>query len=498
MSAQTTLLANFLQVGSIRSTSASSILKKNIGDATISLVAWVLVGYALSDGKDQLRIVGGSYFGLVQGENSILPVLVLTICLRGGLSDALVALGCRKWGAKDSFKVSGEPFEATDDRDVGTALLECLFRWSFAATCTTIVSDAFLTSAVFYPLLAHAAWADEGWASPFLTSEGESAAWLNCGVVDFAGSGVVHMLGGGIGLVLSMVVDNRSDRFIDANPQLVERNKSATLDRRLFKVSHNLLSRGRYGFNCGSTLQISTEETRNAAGRAALNTTIGAGENEHDKHELCYQRAGWAVGCVSSMGFEIMYHWWSPEYRRREFINDPLDYMPQARNTLAGELSSQDPRRRRTTGSTDDAKDPEDEHNSGKFRWRLSTHKSIHGAACNGVLVGLVGVTAGCATMHPWHAIWVSIVSALVYHVSYRGIICCNIDDAINAAAVHLVGGLWGVVAAGLTVDNAARVDLGFPGQEDGCTPENQAWVNVLMAVIIFGYVSNNRTLYLG
>ncbi|CAN0011685.1 unnamed protein product, partial [Ectocarpus fasciculatus] len=52
----------------------------------------VLVGYALSDGKDQLRIVGGSYFGLVQGE----------------------------------------PFEATDDRDVGTALLECLFRWSFA------------------------------------------------------------------------------------------------------------------------------------------------------------------------------------------------------------------------------------------------------------------------------------------------------------------------------------------------------------------------------
>lgn len=107
MSTQTNLLAIFLQVGSIRSTSASSILKKNIGDATLSLIAWVLVGYALSDGKDQLRIVGGSYFGLVQGENKIIPVFVLTICLRGGRSDALVASGCRKRGAKDSFKVNG-------------------------------------------------------------------------------------------------------------------------------------------------------------------------------------------------------------------------------------------------------------------------------------------------------------------------------------------------------------------------------------------------------
>lgn len=54
------------------------------------------------------------------------------------------------------------------------------------------------------------------------------------------------------------------------------------------------------------------------------------------------------------------------------------------------------------------------------------------------------------------------------------------------------VGGWWGVVAAGFTVDNAARVDLGFPSEEDGCTPENQALVNLLMAIIILGYVSKN------
>lgn len=51
--------------------------------------------------------------------------------------------------------------------------------------------------------------------------------------------GVVHMLGGGIGFVMSIMVENRSDRFIDANPELVEKNKSASLERRLFKVGKN-------------------------------------------------------------------------------------------------------------------------------------------------------------------------------------------------------------------------------------------------------------------
>lgn len=52
----------------------------------------------------------------------------------------------------------------------------------------------------------------------------------------------------------------------------------------------------------------------------------------HNVHLLLvYSTAGVcaAVGCVSSMGFEIMYHWWSPVYRRGEFISDPLDYIPQ-------------------------------------------------------------------------------------------------------------------------------------------------------------------------
>lgn len=56
------------------------------------------------------------------------------------------------------------------------------------------------------------------------------------------------------------------------------------------------------------------------------------------------------------------------------------------------------------------------------------------------------------------------------------------------------VGGLWGVVAAGFTVDDAARVDLDFPSEEDGCTPDKQASVNLMMAFVILVYVSKSLT----
>lgn len=57
----------WLQVGSIRTTTSSSILKKNLGDASVSLCAWILVGYALANGEDEGRVAGGTYFAFWQG-----------------------------------------------------------------------------------------------------------------------------------------------------------------------------------------------------------------------------------------------------------------------------------------------------------------------------------------------------------------------------------------------------------------------------------------------
>ena len=56
-----------MQVGSIRTTTSSSILKKNLGDASVSLCAWILVGYALANGEDAGRVAGGTYFAFWQG-----------------------------------------------------------------------------------------------------------------------------------------------------------------------------------------------------------------------------------------------------------------------------------------------------------------------------------------------------------------------------------------------------------------------------------------------
>ena len=86
-------------------------------------------------------------------------------------------------------------------------------------------------------------------------------------------------------------------------------------------------------------------------------------------------------------------------------------------------------------------------------------------------------------------AIGVSFVSALLYHVSHRGFMCCMVDDAVAAGAVHLVCGAWGLVAAGFTGVEAARLDAGYP-PEDVCGRGSQTLVNLLMAVVILIYVS--------
>ena len=49
----------------------------------------------------------------------------------------------------------------------------------------------------------------------------------------------------------------------------------------------------------------------------------------------------------------------------------------------------------------------------------LATKKLDHiwdlGALCNGILAGLVSITAGCATVLPWHAMLIGIIGGLVY-----------------------------------------------------------------------------------
>ena len=63
------------------------------------------------------------------------------------------------------------------------------------------------------------AWGADGYMSPWLGSDDEDDYFMGCGVLDFAGSGVVHMTGGCAALVAAVVIAPRKS-FKDGNVQV--------------------------------------------------------------------------------------------------------------------------------------------------------------------------------------------------------------------------------------------------------------------------------------
>ena len=70
--------------------------------------------------------------------------------------------------------------------------------------------------------------------------------------------------------------------------------------------------------------------------------------------------------------------------------------------------------------------------------------------AMNGVLCGLVSITAGCGVVEPFAAVIIGMVSGVIYLLGSRGLVRFRIDDAVDAIPVHFMSGIWGIVAVGL------------------------------------------------
>ena len=86
--------------------------------------------------------------------------------------------------------------------------------------------------------------------------------------------------------------------------------------------------------------------------------------------------------------------------------------------------------------------------------------RSLHGL--NGILAGLVGITAGADTMGFESAVFVGAAagSLVVFAVSlFDGI---RIDDPVGAISVHLVCGVWGTLAVGLVGEQAGLRQFGI------------------------------------
>src|SRR5213078_3172672 len=69
---------------------------------------------------------------------------------------------------------------------------------------------------------------------------------------------------------------------------------------------------------------------------------------------------------------------------------------------------------------------------------------------CNGMLAGLVAITAPCAFVTPWAAFLIGLISGVLVVWSVFFFEKMGIDDPVGAISVHGVNGLWGILALGL------------------------------------------------
>ncbi|NCN04496.1 MAG: ammonium transporter [Spirochaetales bacterium] len=199
-----------LESGLTRSKNSINVAIKNLTDLGVSLIAFWLFGFALMFGPTVNGLIGWKLFALRSGGNL--------------------------WLAAFFF-----------------------FQAMFCSTAATIVSGAvaermryssyivatILLSALVYPVFGHWAWGG------FLT--GETSGWLGSrGFIDFAGSTVVHSVGGWISLAALVIIGPRLGRFPKDGPARSIPGSNIPMA----VVGVIILWFGWFGFNGGSTLAM--------------------------------------------------------------------------------------------------------------------------------------------------------------------------------------------------------------------------------------------------
>eukprot|EP00929_Paragymnodinium_shiwhaense_P118182 TRINITY_DN8_c0_g1_i1.p1 TRINITY_DN8_c0_g1~~TRINITY_DN8_c0_g1_i1.p1 ORF type:complete len:386 (+),score=75.94 TRINITY_DN8_c0_g1_i1:769-1926(+) len=262
--------------------------------------------------------------------------------------------------------------EPGDDK---TLFRNWFFQGAFCATGGTIVSGAMaertqlkgfaiytvIMTSIIYPFVIYWGWSGSGFLS---YGDGESVA--GPALIDFAGSGLVHMTGGIGALCGAIFVGPRKGRFEEG----VDQDEFVGHHVPFCVLGTLALWFGWYGFNPGSTLSMHDTGAAYTAGVVAVNTTLSP--------------------CVAGL---------------LVFALRALVFPPKLLDV---------------------------------------------GGFCNGILAGLVSITAGCAVMKTWETIFIGVVGGLVYQGTSMLMQKLKIDDVVDAVAVHGACGIWGVLACGL------------------------------------------------
>jgi len=263
----------------------------------------------------------------------------------------------------------------------GVAILaHWIFQFAFADTASTITSGAMIgrtsfrgdiiysigVTAFIYPIIGHWAWGPDGFLA-MMGSAGMFLPSLGQPFRDFAGSSVVHTIGGMVSLAGAIVLGPRIGRVFLRDSR-EKGGLPAAHSLPLATIGAFLLWFGWYGFNPGSTLSAMDFE---GIGRIAANTTIAA-----------------CTGSLAAM-LAALY--------------------------------------------------------IGPFKGKFDT-----GFALNGMLAGLVAITAPCYWVSPFGALILGAVAGLVVFGGVYLLEYLRIDDPVGAVSVHGFAGIWGTLSLGL------------------------------------------------
>ncbi|KAB1210695.1 Ammonium transporter 1 member 3 [Morella rubra] len=237
-----------------------NIMLTNVVDAVVGSISYYLFGFAFAfgDGSNSNPFIGTNFFALYSIPNSTYDYSFFLY----------------QWAF--AIAVAGITSGSIAERTQFTSYL---------------IFSFFLTGFV-YPIVAHWVWSSDGWLS-----SSSSDLLFGSGAIDFAGSGVVHLVGGIAGLWGSFIEGPRVGRFDAFGRPVQMRGHNATL----VVLGTFLLWFGWFGFNPGSFDKIlvaypNTTDQGNwtSVGRTAVTTTL----------------AGSTAGIVTLFGRRLLIgHW---------------------------------------------------------------------------------------------------------------------------------------------------------------------------------------------
>lgn len=349
-----------VETGFCRKKNAAHVMMTNFMIYPIGMLGFFLCGFALMFGA-----VGA--IGAIGGTTPLTKGVELGFMLNG------VKMGLVAWNP-DAFMLGKGVY------DVGVFAF-FLFQMVFMDTTCTIPTGAmaerwkfsafvvygFVISTLIYPIFGNWVWGG-GW----LAMLGQ-AFKLGNGAADFAGSSVVHMVGGFVGLAGALALGPRLGKYgRDGRPNAMPGHNLP-----MALIGTFILAFGWFGFNPGSML--------GAAGGGNLRIGIVA---------VCTMLAS-ATGALTAM-----FYMWA-KYRKP----DPS-------------------------------------------------------MCANGMLAGLVAITAPSGWVNASGACIIGAVAGVLVCVAVTAVERAGVDDPVGAFSVHGVCGAWGVLSVGLLADGSFGAGL--------------------------------------